>query len=98
VVQFAFAATFRADAPGGAVYGWEVRNFLAILAGLRAAPLLMLTAVSMRFRSSVEFYPLFTFATLMGMKILCSRAPGISHLRRRNVWIFCAIGVLAAHE
>ncbi len=44
---------------------------LVLMVGLTITPLLMLTAISMTFRYRMEFYPLFEFAALIGMFVLC---------------------------
>lgn len=76
---------------------WPLRTDAAlVLLGLAAAPLLMLTAISMNFRYRMDFYALIEFAAVLGL-IALAHARWI-HTARARRWLIGATvtGVLGS--
>ena len=70
---------------------------LLMLVGLAAAPLLMLTAISMNYRYRMDFYAGLEFAAFLGLIALAS-GPGISRSGPRRWLIAAAVaGILCSH-
>jgi putative flippase GtrA len=74
-------------------------HVLAIAAGLGAACLLMLSAISMTFRYRIEFYPLMEFGAFLGFFLLCRSRLATISLRAVSTAVIASasLGILASH-